>query len=672
MNEQITLTRTYFRTIAFLLLFLILCFVYRSYIHPVTELSMVTILQHKYASAFLTTGLVADLLFFSLTFLIVHLIWALIITISCKSFFTKTADDTLKTKFWLMIIFVHFNFVLLANSYLYPTSVVSIYRLSILSQPIIITVLGLIIAYFFIKGLLIDKQWKKMLVAISLLIWCLTPPIYQIDKFDNSTTNKPNIILIGLDALRPDHLSYKQQQVDYTPFLNTFLEQSIIYDKSYTTLPRTFVSWFSLLKSQYPNTHDGRFNLTPAELINKDIELLKQLKRQGYTTTFALDERRFNHIDESYGFDNAIGPKIGFADQLTNRVADIPILNLLSHTRFGRYLLPFMFINRGNGKTYNSELFINESLNALNANTPNFLSIHFCMLHWPYTSKEFINVDPKKWQGNHNHFLYLSLLEKLDKQFETVITKLKNNGYLDNALVFVFSDHGDGFNMEKYKLSPQKTEFEGLPIKVNSWGHATNVLDQTQANILLAFSHYKDGKLINKNQIITGNFSIIDIVPSIYKKLGFKQNEQFQGIPLPNNNLQVNSERVLFVNSSKPSKLLDTSFIKTDKVLYENLGNYTVAKNGFFELKKTAYKDFIKMQHRSIYYKDWQLAFIPEYKGFILVDIKKRQWLPIGKNEEDVKAPINHMKKLFCEHYARDTLFDDSEICHKTYITKNN
>lgn len=674
MESKITIKRTYYRTVALLLAFVFILHGYKSYFHLNNGLTLFSILKNKNIENFITTGLLVDLLAFVFAVIILHLVWAYVIAVSCRRYFNYAKSDNTRTLFWFVVILLHFNFFLLLNSYLYPTSFVSIYRHAPMTNLVFIWALGLMIIYLYLDGLKFKNERVKIALSLLLGLTLLTPPTFKTKAYKPTASTTPNIILIGLDALRPDHLNYQaNREQKLLPHINEFISKSVIYDKTYTPQPRTFVSWFSLLKSQYPNTHKGRFNLTSEDTISKNIPFLNRLHDLGYSSLYAIDERRFNKIDESFGFDKVVGPKIGFVDQLTNKFSDLPIINLVSHTRLGTIIFPFLYLNRANGKTFDYLLFNEAALDNLDAKKPNFFSAHLCMLHWPYTSKEFITIDKSKWQGNYNYFMYMSLLEKLDQQFEHLITNLKDNGYLDNAIVVVFSDHGDSFKLIEDALTPTDSNSNlDLKLNVQGWGHGTNVLDQRQANILLSYSEFQQGKQVNRAQILEGNFSILDIVPTLMDKLQQQDKSSFEGISLPFNQSNVDVNRTLFVNSAVPSESIDTSFIKESSILKENINIYAIDDNGSTYLTEQAYHHFIPKQHRSVYFQHWQLAYIPEVEKFILANLKLNTWDYVN----DFKPGFIERKLLtdFCQHYKKgnpDLGINECKIIDKKQLAQS-
>ena len=67
------------------------------------------------------------------------------------------------------------------------------------------------------------------------------------------------------------------------------------------------------------------------------------LKQAGYHTVYSTDEVRFANIDESYGFDQVITPRIGASDFLIGTYNELPLASLVINTRFGKWLFPFSY-----------------------------------------------------------------------------------------------------------------------------------------------------------------------------------------------------------------------------------------------------------------------------------------------------------------------------------------
>ena len=197
----------------------------------------------------------------------------------------------------------------------------------------------------------------------------------------------PNIILIGIDSVRPDYTGYFGNKTLSTPNIDEFLKASTVFTETYTPLARTFPAWTSILTAKYPKNNHARSNLAFPDPILLNEMLAKRLKHVGYETFYATDEKRFSNITERYGFDHIIGPEMGVNDFILGGLADFPLTNLVINTSLGRVLFPFNYANRAAAITYEPDAFLQLVKLGLarRSDKPQFLAIHLCISHWPYT-----------------------------------------------------------------------------------------------------------------------------------------------------------------------------------------------------------------------------------------------------------------------------------------------
>ncbi|QSX40436.1 sulfatase-like hydrolase/transferase [Shewanella cyperi] len=663
-GAQVSLLRTFFRTLALMILLLIILFNYKHLIQYYSALSMADTMMQLDSSQLLSRGFILDIGLFIAAILFLHGLWAAVITLSCHPWFNRIADDTLRTQIWFILLLLHLILALAANSLLYPTSLLGIFRGSPMASVPFVGLLGLLLLANFLYGvltllhipLLKGVTMGTVLILLGLGIAWITPaPVSQ----TKGNKANPNVFIIGIDALRPDHLAYLGADANLAPKLNALLAQANLYDRAYTPLGRTYVAWMSILSGLYPTNNGARFNLAPPELVQKPFPLVDALSKRGYQTTYAMDERRFNQIDEEYGFDSVVGPKVGAADAIIANLADLPLVNLLINTSVGQYLFPYLNINRAYGKTYDPQLFNKRVVTSLSPTAPNFLAIHFCQLHWPFTSKDFVELDSNQWQGNYNHFMYKAMLKKVDSQLDDFMTQLAHKGMLDNAHVFIVSDHGEGFMLPQDRLTTR--DGEDRELNVSAWGHGTNLLAQEQTHVLLAHLKYSLGKPVNPAQRIDGLFSLVDIVPTLYAELGLPLDTKVDGQPLPKHTRPDQDNRMVFVESSLPVRSVNASFINEKKVLSETASQYEVRKNGRAVMKPEAYNTNIARKQRAVYHRQWQLVLFPDDKEPVLVNTQTKDWHYLGNYQGD--APWREMLSALCGHYRDDPGFNKFKGC---------
>ncbi len=108
-----------------------------------------------------------------------------------------------------------------------------------------------------IKILIKDKMDKKYLLFIFLLIFVLS--VSSILIFIAQKPFRPNILLITIDSLRPDHLGCYGYKRDTSPNIDKIAKEGILFTQAITQAPWTWPSIHSLITSTYPSTHGVYF-----------------------------------------------------------------------------------------------------------------------------------------------------------------------------------------------------------------------------------------------------------------------------------------------------------------------------------------------------------------------------------------------------------------------------
>ena len=100
-----------------------------------------------------------------------------------------------------------------------------------------------------------------------------------------SESERPNVIIIASDSLRPDHLSCNGYPRNTSPNIDALEAKSINFTKCFTPIGSTLESMIGLMSSQYPHTHGAR-HMFPStnDVLKVNLEspmLLKILKNSG-------------------------------------------------------------------------------------------------------------------------------------------------------------------------------------------------------------------------------------------------------------------------------------------------------------------------------------------------------------------------------------------------------
>lgn len=477
-----------------------------------------------------------------------------------------------------------------------------------------------------------------------------------------SYQNKPNIIVIGIDALRPKELAYFERQHSVMPFLDGMLNYAEVFKQAYTPAARTHAAWVSILSGRYPYHNGARFNLTEDRLIDKQNLITHTLRSHGYRTVWGLDERRFNNIDESYGFDISVGPKVGAADFLITRLSDNPLVNLLSNTQVGKELFPYIYQNRANFVTYIPYRFNDELVGAMKGTQPVFLSAHLTLPHYPFINHLMVPVLPDK-EINVHYRNYVSMLELVDRQLSDLFDKLSEAGFLDQAIVYFISDHGEGFPDVDEGLGKGNPYSE---FKVNSYGHGTNVMTLSQYHVLLARVQFLGGEIVSSAREVDRLVSLIDISPDILDKLNLKSEYPLDGIALD----KVDKNRYVVIESSYSNDAVSASRISQLEVLQQSAEAYYVAEDGRLLLREDMSDGFNRAKQRALIGSDGvMVAVFPDEKDNVFViDLENKSWWPSHPYvPSHLSVWEKHLRSL-CDFYMEDASFERKDLCALAHV----
>jgi len=230
------------------------------------------------------------------------------------------------------------------------------------------------------KGL--KRPVWRVATGVVLAIGLIQPLYSRWAAPQQAVAQQPNIIVIGLDSLSPVHLDHHPGAM---PALEKQLREATVFSQALTPLARTFPAWTSVLTAKYPVSSGARFNLTALEQVETGVTLPKLLQARGYATVYAQDERKFNNIDERFGFDAVIGPAAGAAEFVLTLFADHPVANLALLTPWAQPLFPYIAMNRASLVHYAPDEFVAAITKQLatDADKPLFLAAHFCLAHYP-------------------------------------------------------------------------------------------------------------------------------------------------------------------------------------------------------------------------------------------------------------------------------------------------
>ncbi|RMJ03953.1 Arylsulfatase [Marinobacter litoralis] len=629
---------------------------------------------------FSSPGAMLDFMAFIISLLVLHFIFAFLVALAFFPFSSFAAERDIFNSSLVFVFTLFVVGVLVWVSIYFPRILSGFLKHSPLSSWKVAVALSgfcVVLVFFGLFSLLRSRLWKTAGAAFFTLASLSALAFQGIDSESSSiggANNKgrsydhPNVVIIGIDALRPDHLGLNGNALNLTPKIDEFLSSGVYFEEAFTPIARTYTAWFSMLSGKSPKTTSVRYNLQPFEsdqIVGSELQNL--LREGGYHTIYGMDERRFNNIDERYGFDETVGPDFGAADFVLSHAAELPLVALVSNTPLGKWLFPMIYSNRGVYGTYMPETFTREVIDAVatRPDKPLFLALHLTLPHWPFLYREFERDDSIPYsQDRHYHYAYQLMLKKVDAQFADIMHGLERHGVLDNSLVFLVSDHGEGFMLESDKLISGNSDIE-FPTAAH--GHGTSVLDEKQYHVVLG---YQDRRLSRRTDYKEGNrvhtvASLLDIAPTITNALNISDaGFDFEGRSLFDLERCEDCEnRKIFVESSIATGAMFEEDLDMVKVVSEGLGYYTVSEDGSVVVRDEV-KHLLALKQRAVIDKQHIVALYPGLEqDFLIVDRKEGKWWPSSRYGGDKPNEVLDLMIDLCNYYKNDEPFDKNGLC---------
>jgi arylsulfatase A-like enzyme len=316
-----------------------------------------------------------------------------------------------------------------------------------------------------------------------------------------------NVILLTIDALRADHMSYYGYARKTTPFLDSIKSQSITFTNCFSTGPYTQSSFPGILTSSFfLDVNDKK------KLSRQRVLISEALKKKGVATA-GLHSNPY--LSAFFGY------KRGWDYFYDSMMADVDPD------------CPYETARDLNKKAMNWLTDHIEDNADRSEKQPFFLWMHYMDVHEPYVpGKEAMLTINDSLDISREEMirLFREVLLKRDVSDEETVVTLRDlydaqiletdsavkeffgfcdeKGILDNTTILLSADHGDEFN-----------EHGGL-------SHDAKMYNELLGVPLLIYKKGQEGVSID------GVSSTLDICPTIMHLFGLKDELQFQGVSL--------------------------------------------------------------------------------------------------------------------------------------------
>lgn len=214
---------------------------------------------------------------------------------------------------------------------------------------------------------------------------------------------RPNVVIISIDCLRADHTTMGGYGRDLTPNIARYANDGLTFTNAIPHGTNTGHSFSAMMRSSYM---DGIFN--------RAVPTLTQLlKRVGYHAAF-VNARRLN---------DWLTPKRWHKYRPT-MIGDFDVLHLEGEREWTADQLTDVTISY---------------VDRLPKNRPEFLWVHYMDVHMPREGH------PEYGFGDRDIDVYDAEIKYTDAAVGRLLDHMRESGLLENSIVFITADHGEGF-----------------------------------------------------------------------------------------------------------------------------------------------------------------------------------------------------------------------------------
>ena len=356
----------------------------------------------------------------------------------------------------------------------------------------------------------------------------------------------PNILMIGSDTLRSDHISAHGYHRDTTPFIDSLAKKGTYFKNCFVPIARTAPSLTSLFTGCWPNTHKVKTNYCSQQqaAAMKTPGLASLFAKKGYQTSVISDWAGSDFGKFDFGFQRQDLPKDQWNLKYLIRQGpkDIRLLlSLFCHNFLGKKFLPELYYLAGIPLTCQLGKKTRQEIDFLaSQNQPFLLNVFMGTTHPPFASnypfyKKYADAEyagksrfcmsrlttPEEiiesQQEPREAFdldqviaLYDGTIRQFDSEVERIIDHLDKSGLRDNTIVVIYSDHGIDF-------------FES-----DTWGQGNSIASDASAKTPFIIQ----APNTNKAKTVSEKIRNIDIAPTLLELAGLNIPNSIEGISL--------------------------------------------------------------------------------------------------------------------------------------------
>jgi tetratricopeptide (TPR) repeat protein len=306
-------------------------------------------------------------------------------------------------------------------------------------------------------------------------------------------SNRPetNVIIVTWDTVGADMVTE-----EIAPFFNTLGDSRFVFSNSRTVAPLTLPAHTSLMSGLYPHNHGARHN--GSRDLGENVETIASvLKSQGWLTGAFVSASVLNpefSLDRGFDIYSHVGTAASSEEHVTTRSGSDTVEEAV------RWMA------------------------SQESDKPIFMWVHMFDAHRPWT--------PSPSSSNLFESPYFASIRDLDNQTSQLLSSLSSEGRLDDAIIVITADHGEGLGRD------------------GEWTHGYYTNDSTM-RIPLLFAGYGGASLPFIAEDSTNqNSSIVDVAPTLLQLLNLESEISFDGKSLFNGQPE---DREVLMESLQPA-----------------------------------------------------------------------------------------------------------------------
>lgn len=357
------------------------------------------------------------------------------------------------------------------------------------------------------------KRNKRILVFVVLGLFI--PVLFM----GRGIRHKPSIILLSIDTLRADHLGCYGYSLPTSPSIDRFAADAVLFEYVLSQSPTTAPSHMTIFTGLIPRVHG---------ILDSSVDIYRHRKLSANILTLAQVLGRQGYLTAGFYEPGALWPELGF------------------DRGFGIYdNRDSLWPNIITGKPQRFDLLRQLLRSSKAKKQPLFLFLHHYICHDPYlrAPQEVIDKFLKEkadglptgaknvvtsagydadresfWKNadahnpahqRHMTALYDACVNYSDLLFGEIIKILKDEGFYDDSIVILLSDHGEEFGEH------------------GGWRHGRLFIEHLQVPLIIKFPRQSQG-----GRRITETVRLIDVMPTLFEFLGVKKYRAMQGVSL--------------------------------------------------------------------------------------------------------------------------------------------